>query len=185
MSVGPVHPEFRQRESGASLVEFALIAPLLFAMLLGMITGGFALAKKNSLTNAVREGGRLGATLYDEDPSWTWDDWADDVKTRVVEGAGGDLEDDEVCVRLIDPNDSADAVGETDDENGHLILGEYPAGGCPVPPMQNPPTTPASADGCLVKVWARTTAQLETIFFSQPLKLDGNAVGLYERKDCP
>lgn len=169
---------WRTSDRAASLVEFALIAPVLFALLLGMITGGLALSKKNSLTNAVREGGRLGATLYDDSVGWTWDDWAADVKTRVAEVAGGDVTDDEVCVQIVDTKSTAD----TSDD---VVLGDHPAtGGCPgVLPAA--PTTPPSADGCLVKVWARTNADLETIFFSRTLNLDGNAVGLYEREDCP
>lgn len=167
-----------RRESGASLVEFALIAPLFFAIVLGMITGGFALSKKNSLTNAVREGGRLGATLYDDDASWTWDTWADDVKDRVVEVAGGDLAANEVCVQMVDTKDTA----LTSDD---VVLGKYPTSGCSSSTMPGPPATPASAGGCLVKVWARTKADLETIFFSRELSLDGKALGLYERDKCP
>ncbi|MFP5580169.1 MAG: TadE family protein [Acidimicrobiia bacterium] len=61
-----------RREAGASLVEFALLAPVLFALLLGMITGGLSLSRKNSMENAVREGARFGATL-NEDSSWSSD----------------------------------------------------------------------------------------------------------------
>lgn len=169
----------RERERGASLVEFALIAPLFFAIALGMITGGFALSKKNSVTNAVREGGRLGATLYDSDPTWTWDDWADDVKDRVVDVAGNDLDDDEICVQLIDTKDTSSTADD-------VILGDYPSTGCPASLLGGAPLTPQSADGCLVKVWAQTEADLEVIFFTQPLTLEGSAVGVYERgDDCP
>lgn len=152
-------------------MEFALIAPLLFAILLGTITGGLALSQKNSVANAVREGGRLGATLYTEDESWTWDDWAEDVKERVVTLAGSDLDDDEVCVEMVNASDDT-------------VIGSFPAGGCP-PSMPPGPETPDTAQGCLVKVWARTSAGLETIFFSRSVTLDGSAVGLYERSTCP
>lgn len=159
-----------ERQRGASLVEFALIAPLLFAILLGTITGGLALSKKNSLSNAVREGGRLGATL----PEGTgWDaDWAVDVRDRVVALAGGDLTANDVCVRLIDASDpSAAPVGQAIGSNCSSVT---------------PPQTPSSATtGCIVKVWARTTADLETIFFSRTVTLEGDAVGIYERTDCP
>lgn len=157
-------------QRGASLVEFALIAPLLFAILLGTITGGLALSKKNSVTNAVREGGRLGATL----PEGTgWDaDWAVDVRERVLALAGNDLVANDVCVQLIDASDpTAAPVGEASGTNCASVT---------------PPQTPGSATtGCIVKVWARTSADLETIFFSRSVTLDGDAVGLYERSDCP
>jgi Flp pilus assembly protein TadG len=44
--------------SGASAVEFALIAPLLFVMLFGIIQFGLALNNYVELTDAVRNGGR-------------------------------------------------------------------------------------------------------------------------------
>tara|TARA_R100000306_G_C4356319_1_gene132896 strand:- start:373 stop:903 length:531 start_codon:yes stop_codon:yes gene_type:complete len=161
-------PQSLSSDRGASLVEFALIAPLLFAILLGMITGGLALSKKNSMTNAVREGGRLGATL----PEGTdWDsDWAVDVRDRVDALAGGDLDPQDICVQLIDPTAPGTPVGE-------LLGADCSA--------VTPPDTPSSASGCVVKVWARTDAGFETVFFRRTVTLDGNAVGLYERDECP
>lgn len=157
-------------EHGASLVEFALIAPVLFAILLGTITGGLALSKKNSMTNAVREGGRLGATLP-EGTGWSAD-WAVDVRDRMVSLAGGDLENSEVCVQIIDLDATPDAE-----------LGSYMGADCT---SVTAPSTPGSAtEGCLVKVWARTSAELQTLFFTRDLTLDGNAVGIYERDACP
>ena len=63
-------------DRGVALVEFAIIAPLVFMLIVGSITGGIAPGQKNSMTNAVREGGRFGATL-DHDASW-----ADAVRDR-------------------------------------------------------------------------------------------------------
>lgn len=159
------------RERGASLVEFALIAPLLLSVLLGTITGGLALATKNSMTNAVREGGRLAATLP-EGTDWTAD-WAIAVKDRVVALSGGDLDDDEVCVQIID-------VGPNPD----VVKGSYAGASCP---GTGAPVTPSSSTkGCVIKVWARTTADLNVLFFSQPLTLDADVLGVYERPaECP
>ena len=50
-------------EDGASIVEFALIFPVLVCLLLGMFTGGIAFNQKLALTSGVREGSRYGATL--------------------------------------------------------------------------------------------------------------------------
>ncbi len=50
-------------DDGATLIEFAIVAPLLFAILLGMFTGGLAFNQKLSVTNGAREGSRYGATL--------------------------------------------------------------------------------------------------------------------------
>lgn len=159
-----------RRERGASLVEFALIAPLLFAILLGTITAGLALSTKNSTTNAVREGARLGATLP-EGGGWTTN-WAVDVTNRVTALAGGDLADSEVCVQIIDVESTPTTV-----------LGSRVGSDCSA---VAPPATPTSAtEGCIVKVWARTSARLDTIFFSRPISLEADAVGIYERAECP
>src|SRR5215207_9336974 len=77
-------------DGGAALVEFAIIAPLVFALLFGVFTGGMALSRKNSMTNAVREGARLGATLPEDA------NWADKVQARVLDLAGGDLDASQV-----------------------------------------------------------------------------------------
>lgn len=47
-------------ESGASAVEFALVLPVLMMVLFGIIEFGFALYQQAVLTNASREGARLG-----------------------------------------------------------------------------------------------------------------------------
>lgn len=166
---GSQHPKRGVGEAGASLVEFALLAPLLFAILLGTITAGLALSEKNSMTNAVREGGRLGATLP-EGTGWSTD-WAVEVKDRVV--ALSDLEEKEVCAQVIDVTPTPDTVE-----------GSYIGSACPL--SEAPPTPSSATKGCIVKVWARTSAELNTIFFSRSLTLDANAVGIYERSgECP
>jgi Flp pilus assembly protein TadG len=53
-------------ENGGSMVEFALIAPLLFVILFGIIEFGVLLFDKAVLTNASREGARAGI-VYDFD----------------------------------------------------------------------------------------------------------------------
>lgn len=50
-------------ERGAAAVEFALVLPLLLAMLLGVVEMGLALYDKAVLTHASREGARAGIVL--------------------------------------------------------------------------------------------------------------------------
>ena len=50
----------RRSESGASAVEFALLLPVLMMILFGITEFGFALYRQSILTNASREGARLG-----------------------------------------------------------------------------------------------------------------------------
>ena len=52
---------FARSESGAAMVEFAIVLPILIMFLLGIIDFGRAFFLYNNLTNAVREGARLGA----------------------------------------------------------------------------------------------------------------------------
>ena len=45
------------------MVEMALIAPLLFTLLLGMVTAGITYSRKIALDTAARDASRYGATL--------------------------------------------------------------------------------------------------------------------------
>src|SRR3546814_17755906 len=92
-------------EPGSSHVEFALLMPLLFLVLLGTITGGLTLSRHNSTRNAVREATRYGSVL----PTFT--NYAanlSELHSQAVLGATGDLDlgvsGRVVCVALIDEN---------------------------------------------------------------------------------
>jgi len=50
-------------EAGQALTEFALIAPLFFLILFGIIQLGLLFAGQNGLTNAAREAARYASTL--------------------------------------------------------------------------------------------------------------------------
>ncbi len=50
---------------GAAAVEFALIAPLLFALFFGIIEFGLYIYNQQMLTNAAREGARVGILATD------------------------------------------------------------------------------------------------------------------------
>lgn len=52
---------FTEREKGASLVEFALIAPLLILLLLGIIEFGWLFGQYNDVRHGAREGARLAS----------------------------------------------------------------------------------------------------------------------------
>lgn len=58
-----------QRQSGAAAVEFALLLPLLMAMLVGVIDVALALYDKAVLTQASREGARAGIVLREPKPT--------------------------------------------------------------------------------------------------------------------
>lgn len=51
----------RRSESGAELIEFALVLPLFLFITAGIIDFGFVFQQYNVVTNAAREGARLAA----------------------------------------------------------------------------------------------------------------------------
>jgi Flp pilus assembly protein TadG len=53
------HRGFRGRRSAAAAVEFAVVSPLLFLVLLGIIECGRMIMVQQSLTTAAREGARI------------------------------------------------------------------------------------------------------------------------------
>lgn len=120
------------------------------------------MSRKNSMTNAVREGARLGATLVDSGT------WASSVRTRVDDIAGTDLNSAQICVEL--------AVKTAAGENTVRSLPvSCPFGGEPVMPAG------VQTGDCVAKVWARRTSDLEVVFFSRTLSLEADAVARFER----
>ena len=60
-----------RRRSGQSLVEFALVLPVLMMILMGIIEFGRIWMSQNAVTNAAREGVRLGVLATADDSSVT------------------------------------------------------------------------------------------------------------------
>lgn len=57
------------RRSGAALVEFTIVAPLLITLVLGVLEIGIATRASTILTSAVREGGRLASMDFGGKPA--------------------------------------------------------------------------------------------------------------------
>ncbi len=53
----------RRNEAGTSVVEMAIVLPLLLLLVFGIGEFGIAYTRWNSLTNAVREGARVGVVF--------------------------------------------------------------------------------------------------------------------------
>jgi len=85
-----------RRESGAAMVEFAIVLPLFLLITWGVIDFGRLFFTSNSLANAVREGGRYAAVLPDPVAS------AAAVKTKVKQSfvpfGGPALTDAEISI---------------------------------------------------------------------------------------
>jgi Flp pilus assembly protein TadG len=54
---------FRRDTRGAAIVEFALVVPILFRMVWGIISFTRAYQRLNALTSSLREGARTASTL--------------------------------------------------------------------------------------------------------------------------
>lgn len=147
----------RHRESGAVLVEFVMVLPVLFALLLGITTGGHAYSTKLSVVGAVREGARFGSTLQLTSLPSAVADFEASVVNRIVASSGGSLTSAQVCVKLVLPVGGT-ACGSTD-----------PAGASAQPSVH------------LVKVSASTNAKLQFFFFTTNPTLSGRLVARYER----
>jgi len=63
MAQGVIRRFFGQRngQRGAELIEFALILPLILVLLMGIFDFGLAFQRYEVITNAAREGARLGS----------------------------------------------------------------------------------------------------------------------------
>ena len=57
----------RRDETGAAVVEFALVVPIMLALLMGIITFAMAYNQSIALNNTAREGARFGATTANDD----------------------------------------------------------------------------------------------------------------------
>jgi Flp pilus assembly protein TadG len=161
----------KRNDRGAAAVEFALVVPFVALLLVGMVTTGFTYSDHLSITNAVREGARFGASApYDQTtPSViTPAEWAASVQTRVHDvyfNSGSTINANNVCVQLVPQTGSAlVSVGS------------------------NCGTAPANPDGmatgsCVVKVWTRKPANI-TLVIAPTLNFNigASSVSFYGRK---
>jgi Flp pilus assembly protein TadG len=56
----------RRTQRGVAAVEFALVAPVLFVLLFGIIDFGVLMSKKSTIADAAFEGARTGAISHSE-----------------------------------------------------------------------------------------------------------------------
>lgn len=80
---------------GAAMLEFAIVAPLLVLLLIGIIEYGRFFFLYNALITAVREGARLGAvtpTATPEERTAALDGITAAVRTRIVDPRANDAD---------------------------------------------------------------------------------------------
>ena len=113
----------RHDDRGASLVEFALILPLLAMLVTGLFSSAMLYDGKMQLTHAAREGARYGAAVPD-DEIFASGTWAENVRRLVIQREGGRLTEADVCVALVTGN-PATAVHTT---NGGVCFDDAGSG---------------------------------------------------------
>ena len=64
-------------EDGAALVEFALLAPLLIILVMGVIEFGWLFAQMNEIRHVAQEGARWGAVSHPDIDGSGSADWSD------------------------------------------------------------------------------------------------------------
>ena len=160
------------RETGAALVEFALILPLMMMLLLGMFSGGLAYNRKISLTNGAREASRYGATLPVSGSVNTWLDRVADVATNTAEGElGTSVPGRYICVAFVNPASTGGATTRRV-EDGTTVT--YTAGST----CYSDGTALANATRVQVVVKRRST--LETVLWNRDLVLEGRSTVRFE-----
>jgi Flp pilus assembly protein TadG len=96
----------KNSENGQALVEFALVAPILFLLLFGIVQFGIAFMNNVALTDAVRTGARKAAVSRSAaDPTQA-------TKSAVL-GAANDLNQSKVSVTVTSDWVSGDNVTVT------------------------------------------------------------------------
>jgi hypothetical protein len=160
----------RDGESGASLVEFALVLPVFMLLLLGMLTGGLAYSRKLSVASAARESARYGATLPITGALPT-DAWLAKVGALTIASSDGELESDRpgryVCIAHVTASGTArkwEAIGSASGvpSNGLCIADDGRTG------------------ETRVQVVAQRTSELEALVWSRNLALRAHAVARFE-----
>ncbi|HUP84127.1 MAG TPA: TadE family protein [Acidimicrobiales bacterium] len=158
------------RESGAALVEFAIVLPVFMMLLLGMMTGGLAYSRKLSVAQAAREGARFGATLPIT-ASLPRDAWLPRVGNLTIASSDGELAPDKagrsVCIAHVPASGTAR---------------KWEVVGTAAPVLAD--GTCIGADGrngeTRVQVVVGRTSTLEALVFSRDLALESHAVARFE-----
>ena len=173
--VGSKRASTHRGEEGASLIEFALILPILAALLLGIVTVGLALNGKNSINNAARESARYGATLSVDT---TMSAWLDDVADVAIRSATGQLDNGidnrTLCVAYVYPAGTAATDRTAKVEIDPAGVRNYTLGQCFADGRPN--------DERRVQVSAARDTEILALFFIRDVTLDAESVARFERE---
>ena len=155
------------RERGASLVEFALVLPLILMIVLGLVSAGVAYNLKITLTHAAREAARYAAILPTGGDT---DTWLSNVETHMLADATGALASGQpgasYCIAFVDGSPSGA-------ETKHITETGAATGGWCFDDGRG-------SDEWRVQVEVQRTTTLNVLVFSKSITLTSEAASRYE-----
>lgn len=160
-------------DTGASMVELALVLVLLMMLLVGTVSAAMAFGRGNSIQNAAREASRFGATYPapDDNPDVdNWGEWLGEVRDVARAAASGDLDASVpgsfICVAHLD-GASTESLED--------------AGGTVTQPDTECFSDGRPADEPRVQVVVQRDTEFQAIVFSTDVTLSADASARYER----
>lgn len=156
-----------RRDRGASLVEFALVLPLILMIVLGLVSAGVAYNLKIALTHAAREAARYAAILPTEGDTAAW---LSSVEAHLIADATGALDAGQpgaaYCIAFVDGSSSGT-------ETKHITeAGTVSAGWCF--------DDGRGTDEWRVQVEVQRATTFNALVFSKTITLTSNAASRYE-----
>ena len=102
-------------DDGAVLVEFALIAPILFLIVFGIMEFGWGFAQYLDVRHGAREGARLAAVNYADpgnSPPSEGATQTQEILTEVCERIGGDVNGATITLEFVVAGDDGNDLGD-------------------------------------------------------------------------
>lgn len=100
----------RKSQRGQSIVEFALLAPILILLFMGMFDFGWILHQQIQMDNATRLGARRGAV----------GDSCSEIIEQMMDNITFNLDEDQITIQVLGP--SGNPVGDSEDRTPDNII---------------------------------------------------------------
>jgi Flp pilus assembly protein TadG len=171
----------RTDDRGAALVEFALVMPLLMALILGMVSFGIVFNQEMQLTHAAREGARYGAAIP-VDQAFTSGTWGTNVRDIIIARSDNELggAGTTVCVALVEGSSGNGTYPLTVVSTGTRPTSYFSTtGGTPCITDETYPVGPDDP-GRRVQVVVTRPGEIETLFYSWTVTLETEATAKAE-----
>lgn len=166
----------RTDDSGAALVEFAIVFPVLFMLLIGMVTGGISYARHNAINNAARETSRYGATLPLTSEASYLNALLDEAKAAATGDLDSSVDAQRLCVAYVyedgtTPNDRTVSLTEVAGVRGAPSFSKCFT------------DNPRPDDERHVQVQLQRDTDIEGVFWTHTVTITARSVSRYERAE--